>query len=812
MVNLSKKTYSFKQIFKRKEKAIPNLHHEHFNFSLKYSSGRSCLLVVLMMILFSLGSHAQEKDGGVLKFSMKTRWAGRVNENKPWDKYPRPQLKRDNWTNLNGLWDYAILPKNVLKPTDFDGKILVPFPVESSLSKVKKLVGEDNYLWYHTNFDAGELEKGEELHLNFGAVDWETTVYVNGKVAGGHKGGFTPFSVDVTPYLTTGKQELLIRVWDPTDSGTQPRGKQLQNPQGIWYTPVTGIWQTVWLEKTSQDYIDLIKTTPDLDNSKVNLEIRTSLLSRDLRLKVVALKNNEEEVTSNTKILSAATTKTGISLDVPDPELWSPDHPFLYDLKISLETPEGETVDEISSYFGMRKISLGKGPNGYTRILLNDKPLFQLGLLDQGWWPDGLYTAPTEEAMMYDVEMTRKMGFNMLRKHVKVEPARFYYNCDKMGMLVWQDMPNGNHFKKLRIEAWDEKDVNRSFDSAMEFETELKEMMDHLHSFPSIVVWVPFNEGWGQYDTERIAKWVSAYDPSRLNDAPSGWADRGVGDFVDTHIYPGPGMEFPEKSRASVIGEFGGLGLTIKDHMWWDKKNWGYLTYSNKEDYQKRFHSLIKDLVGLKSLGLSAAIYTQTTDVEGEVNGLMTYDREAVKVDPSETKQLFEPLYEKPKHLLTIVPDSEHASHDWLVKTEVNKKWYKFPGEESSWNNKPAPFSSYDNFFLPAGSAWKENTMYLVKKFEVSEIPEQINLRYYLQKANMEIYLNGKLLTREKDEGGRKRHYRNKLIEDANKYLKKGENLIAIKLEGQQQEKDRSFDIGIYTTEEPLKTSNRETN
>lgn len=752
---------------------------------------------ILLMLLVFCNSRAQQENPEVLKFSMKTKWAEKVNKDKPWDKYPRPQMKRNNWVNLNGSWDYAIRPKNDLKPTSFDGKILVPFPVESSLSQVKKLVGEDNYLWYHTTFNAGDLKKGEKLHLNFGAVDWETTVYINGKVAGGHKGGFTAFSVDVTPYLSSGKQDLLIRVWDPTDSGTQPRGKQLQDPQGIWYTPVTGIWQTVWLEKTSEDYIDLVKTTPDLDNSRVNLEIQTSPLTRDLKLKVIALKDNEE-VNTVTKSLSAANTKTGISLDIPDPELWSPDHPFLYDLKISLETEEGERVDEVLSYFGMRKISLGKGPNGYTRILLNDQPLFQFGLLDQGWWPDGLYTAPTEEAMMYDVEMTRKLGFNMLRKHVKVEPARFYYNCDKMGMLVWQDMPNGNHFRKLRIEAWEEKDVNRSFNSAMEFETELKEMMDQFHSFPSIVVWVPFNEGWGQYDTKRIANWVSAYDPSRLNDTPSGWADRGVGDFVDTHIYPGPGMELPEKDRASVIGEFGGLGLTVKDHMWWDKKNWGYLTYSDQKDYSERFHSLIKDLVGLKSLGLSAAIYTQTTDVEGEVNGLMTYDREVVKVTPAETRKLFEPLYDKPEDHLILVPDSEHSPHDWLVETNADKNWYKAAGKGNEWNTEAAPFSSYENFFLPEGSSWKEDTLYLAKNFELAKVPEQINLRYYLEKASMEVYVNGKLLTRQRDEGGRKRHYRNKLIEDANQYLKEGDNFIAIKLIA--EEKNRAFDLGIYTT------------
>ncbi|MCM8568300.1 beta-galactosidase [Gramella jeungdoensis] len=754
-------------------------------------------LLSLVFIFCSIVLSAQEKKEDVLKFSMDTKWTDEVDEDMPWNKYPRPQMKRENWTNLNGLWEYAIRPVEDKMPAEFDGKILVPFPVESALSKVKKLVNEDNYLWYRTRFETEDLNNDEKLHLNFGAIDWEAVIYINGKAVGGHKGGYTPFSLDITPYLKDGEQELIVRVWDPTDKGTQARGKQVQDPKGIWYTPVTGIWQTVWLEKTSNDHISLVKNTPDIDNNSLNVEVRTSSLSQDLKLKVEVLKD-DEKISEVERTLSPATNFAGFEIDIAEPVLWSPENPFLYDLVISLETKEGEKIDEVESYFGMRKISLGKGPNGYTRIMLNNKALFQFGLLDQGWWPDGLYTAPTEEAMMYDVEMTKKMGFNMLRKHVKVEPARFYYNCDKMGMLVWQDMPNGNYFRDLRIQAWEEEDAIRPFDSSIQFETELMEMMDQFHSFPSIVVWVPFNEGWGQYDTKRVTKWVSAYDTSRLIDSPSGWTDRGVGDLVDVHLYPGPGMEMPEEDRASVLGEFGGLGLTVDGHMWWDKKNWGYLTYSDKEEYLDRFEALIKDLVGLKSFGLSGAIYTQTTDVEGEVNGLITYDREVVKINPERTRELFAPLYKEPEKFKTIVADSEEKPNHWMVAYDVKKDWYKSMNKADSWKQRQAPFSTYDNFFLPEGTSWDKNEdLYLIKEFTIDEIPESLILRYYLDKSSMEVYMNGKLLTKEKHEGGRKRHYRNQLIDNASDYLKKGKNIIAISVKGESD--DRSFDLGIYT-------------
>ena len=754
----------------------------------------------ILFILSFLMAKSQESQQDVLKFSMETRWTDEVDQQKPWDKYPRPQMVRKNWRNLNGLWDYAIRPVEEDVPSKFDGEILVPFPVESTLSQVKKMVGEDNVLWYRTTFDVEDIQENEKLHLNFGAVDWDAKVYLNGRLAGGHKGGYTPFTVNLTPYLKEGQQELVVRVWDPTDKGTQARGKQVQNPQGIWYTPVTGIWQTVWLETVREDHIKGLKITPNIDQKKVRLNMETTPLSEELVLHSTIMENGEV-IAESSSDLSPLTKKTGLLLTIPNMKLWSPEDPFLYDLHLTLETADGEVVDEIESYFGMRKISLGKDANGYTRILLNNKPHFQFGLLDQGWWPDGLYTAPTEEAMLYDIKMTEKMGFNMLRKHVKVEPARFYYHCDKMGVLVWQDMPNGNYFRDLRIQAWEKKDADRSVNSSLQFENELKEMMDYFHSFPSIVVWVPFNEGWGQYDTERVTKWVSAYDPSRIVDSPSGWTDRGVGDIIDTHIYPGPGMEAPEENRASVIGEFGGLGLTVEDHMWWDKKNWGYLTYSDPEQYEERFEELIQDLVGLKSFGLSAAIYTQTTDVEGEVNGLLTYDRAVVKVDAEKTRKLFAPLYEPVHDRRILLKDSEAKPSFWKIRHGGNESenWEKIAYDDSQWQEKAAPFSSYDNFFLAEGTYLpEEKTHHLRKEFYLNHVPAEIDLKYYLDKAKMTVYINGKQITSEKFQGGRKRHYRNKAIDNAHTFLKKGKNIIAVEIEG--QEKEYSFDLGVYST------------
>lgn len=754
------------------------------------------------LLLIQLTSVAQ--DDQVLQYEMETRWTDQVDEQMPWPEYPRPQMVRENWKNLNGKWQYAIQPKNEGKPVSFQGEILVPFAVESSLSQVKKMVGEDNYLWYKRSFTAPETTENQRLLLHFGAVDWETVVFLNGEEVGTHKGGYDPFFFDISEYLKSGEQELVVRVWDPTDKGTQARGKQVANPRGIWYTPVTGIWQTVWLETVPHDYFRLIKTTPDIDRHQATMDVQYSPLQENSIIKIKVL-DKGSVVTEKEIPAGARGNRLTTTLPVPAPKIWSPESPFLYDLHLTLQDTEGNVIDQVESYFGMRKVSLGKDANGYTRMMLNNEPVFQFGLLDQGWWPDGLYTPPTEEAMLYDVKVTKGLGFNMLRKHVKVESARFYYHCDKMGMLVWQDMPNGNYFRDLRIEAWEKEDAHRTLKSAVQFEKELQAMMDHFYQFPSILVWVPFNEGWGQYDTERVTRWSEAYDPSRLIDSPSGWADRGVGDIIDIHIYPGPGMELPEENRASVIGEFGGLGWPVEDHLWWNKKNWGYLTYQEKEKFQQEFQSLITNLQSLIGWGLSAAIYTQTTDVEGEVNGLMTYDREVIKLDPAETRDLLASLYQPWWNKREVVRDSEQQPQEWKVMFEQPEEYWKQSDFiDLKWQEAMAPFSIAPNPFLPRATEWNSSKLYLRKSFHLDEIPANFYIRHFIPGSNVKVFINGQLVEEFTDAGGRKRHYTNRELENAQNYFQTGENILAVEVtrqEGKDSNDRVAFDMGLYFTE-----------
>jgi hypothetical protein len=559
-----------------------------------------------------------------VKGPLTTEWGKEVTAENALPEYPRPQLKRDKWQNLNGLWEYSIVSKDQLPPNTYQGKILVPFPIESSLSGVKKNVGEKNRLFYRRFFTIPEEWEDNNVVLNFGAVDFESEVFVNGQSVGKHKGGYDAFSYDITKYLDRqSENEIVVSVYDPIDAGTQPRGKQVKEPGGIMYTSVTGIWQTVWLEPVVPNHISNIRIVPNIDDSTINISIFTKdKQSRNHAEATIFIENNEVQNFS----LTANEAKT---VNIPDMKLWSPDSPFLYEIKIDLLNDNDESADVVESYFGMRKSSLGKDENGITRLMLNNEFIFQHGFLDQGWWPDGLYTAPTDEALKYDIEMTKKMGFNLARKHVKVEPQRWYYWCDKLGLLVWQDMPSGE--KGI---APHEPDIERSEESSTQYMTELKEMIHQFYSHPSIIVWVPFNEGWGQWETEKVTKQIKEWDPSRLVISASGWTDRGTGDINDIHSYPGPNMPPVEKDRAVVLGEYGGLGYPVKGHTWKKEDNWGYVNYADKEELTTAYSILTRDLFELKEKGLSAAVYTQTTDVEVEVNGLMTYDRKINKIEP----------------------------------------------------------------------------------------------------------------------------------------------------------------------------------
>ena len=604
------------------------------------------------MFFISINVNSQWKPVGD---NIKTKWGENINPNNVLQEYPRPILVRNDWKNLNGLWDYTITSKGENKPENYDGEILVPFPIESSLSGVRKRISKEQELWYHKNFQIPKKWKSKEIIIHFGAVDWESELWINDINVGLHKGGYDPFSFNITPYLRKGKnQKLELRVWDPTDDGFQPRGKQIKNPKGIWYTPVSGIWQTVWLEPVNYKHITNIHTTTDIDDSSVLIKLFSSYDFKDDLIEFV-LKEDEKVLQ---KTIIKADLETKISFE--NPKLWSPESPFLYDLEIKLIS-KGRIIDHIETYFGMRKISIKKDVNGTRRMMLNNKEYFQFGTLDQGWWPDGLYTAPSDEALKFDIFKTKEFGFNMIRKHVKVEPARWYFHADKIGMLVWQDMPNGEKIERpkwQRNNFFNGQEFIPSFESEMNFKNEWNEIIDFLYSNPSIVCWVPFNEAWGQFKTKEISQLTKNIDPSRLVNAASGGNYYNVGDITDIHNYPEPKMLFYNPNQSNVLGEYGGIGLAIENHLWQSDKNWGYVKYKSSEKATDEYVNFANQLLEMVLKGFSGAIYTQTTDVEGEVNGLITYDRKIIKLDMERVKEINKKVIkELPAKFIRIPPN-----------------------------------------------------------------------------------------------------------------------------------------------------------
>ena len=566
---------------------------------------------------------------------LKTAWADEVDPACPLPEYPRPTLVRPEWRNLNGLWDYAILPADAPQPEHFDGKILVPYPVESSLSGVQRRLTENEVLWYERRFTVPAGWRQGALLLHFGAVDWEADIYLNGIRVGGHKGGYTAFSIDIAPYLTRGEQTLAVRVTDPTDRGTQPRGKQVTEARTIWYTPVTGIWQTVWLEPVPESRIAALRTTPDLDTKSLTVEAVTVGV-RPGDIVGVTLRDNGRTVAE-----ARAAAGEPLRLTLSDMKLWTPDTPVLYDLEATL-LRGGKPVDRVGSYAAMRKNSTVRGKEGFLRLQLNDRECFQFGPLDQGWWPDGLYTAPTDEALVYDIVKTKELGFNMIRKHVKVEPERWYWHCDRLGILVWQDMPNGGPSPEWQNNRYfNGAEAERTAQSEEQFRREWKEIIDQLYTHPSVVMWVPFNEAWGQFKTAEIARWTKDYDPTRIVNAASGgnfYPD--AGEVLDIHSYPHPRFFLFDIGRVNVIGEYGGIGLPLEGHLWQPDRNWGYIRFKNAGEVTDEYIRYAEMLERLIPTGCSGAVYTQTTDVEIEVNGLMTYDRKRMKVDERRLREV----------------------------------------------------------------------------------------------------------------------------------------------------------------------------
>lgn len=711
-----------------------------------------------------------------------TVWGERVTPENVWREYPRPQLKRDRWQNLNGLWEYAVVSKDANRPQQFDGEILVPFAVESALSGVGKSVSPEERVWYRKTFKIPAGWDDQNVLLHFEAVDWETAVWINGKQAGTHKGGSTAFSFDVTKFLKKGEQELVVSVWDPTDTGTQPRGKQVLDPKGIWYTPVTGIWKTVWLEPVGKTAIRSVYPVADIDRNQVTLHTALSGTKggEELRIKVL---NDGETVAEKTLPFTGE-----VVLDIPSPQLWSPDSPELYQLELAVYR-NNKPLDQVRSYFAMRKVSIVNDDQGFQRIQLNNETIFQYGTLDQGWWPDGLLTPPSAEAMRYDMEVLKEMGFNMLRKHIKVEPSLYYYYADSLGLLVWQDIVSGFETAKRSEQHvnWnDPNDWARPAESAAQFEFEMKEEIDQLRFFPSIVTWVIFNEGWGQYETKRVVDWSMAYDPTRIIDGVSGWTDRNCGHMIDAHQYPGPGMEPAalNPGRVVVLGEFGGLGLPVQRHLWNpNMRNWGYRTYTSEPELLTEYAKLIHNLLPLRYKGLSAAVYTQTTDVEGEVNGLMTYDRKVIKMDPDLLRILHAPLYSRAyKKITGLIPDAQAEKQSTLFSAETPEKGWQTAPNTGGFKKAETPLT-----------VSKGKSISAVSTFVLDEIPDGIALRI-LAFGNVKVYLNGNVVLDKRIIS--KRHYEDFNISEFSGYLRKGKNTLAIGTG--EFEAESALDFGLY--------------
>lgn len=555
-----------------------------------------------------------------------TEWGANLDTKNVLPEYPRPIMERADWQNLNGQWQYAIVPKDSPKPVAFEGDITVPFAVESTLSGVGRMVGDANELWYERNFTIPSNWKGKRIMLNFDAVDWKADVWINDIKIGCHTGGYAPFSFDITPALKKGDNTLTVKVWDPTDKGEQPRGKQVSDPKEIWYTPVTGIWQTVWLEPVNPVHIKEFKVVPNIDNN--TLTVNTELSDSKDAVIAVSVLDNGSEIAGGLSVGGEP-----IVITMPkDIKLWTPDSPALYDLKISV-SKNGKTTDLVKSYTAMRKFSTAKDSKGVTRLHLNNKPLFMFGPLDQGYWPDGLYTAPSDEALKYDLERIKDFGFNMVRKHIKVEPARWYTYCDRLGIIVWQDMPSGGNGPVWQMKQYfDGEEAVRSEESEAQYRKEWKEIMDTHYSYPCIGVWIPFNEAWGQFKTQEIADWTKKYDSSRLVNPASGGNHYLCGDILDLHHYHEPNLYLYDGSRATVLGEYGGMCVKVDGNMWDDDKICGYLAHHSEKSITDHYVQLAEMLRDMSKNGFSAAVYTQLTDVEYEANGLMTYDRKKDKL------------------------------------------------------------------------------------------------------------------------------------------------------------------------------------
>ena len=712
-----------------------------------------------------------------------TRWAKEVSPTNALPEYPRPQMARAAWQNLNGSWDYARTPSDAtVAPTTYAGKILVPYPYEAMLSGVGKATPAMERLWYRRAFTVPAGWKGQRVLLHFGAVNYDSTVSVNGQSVGSHRGGYDAFSYDITDALEPGANEVVVSAWNPVKDDTQVVGKQRRKPGGIFYTAATGIWQTVWLEPTPPAHIADLKLTPDIDTQALHVAVVAEGADAETKVTVSAMDGR--------RTLASVTGAPGADLTLPvaHPHLWSPSDPHLYDLKISL-IRGGKMVDRVASYFAMRKISLGKDAQGRTRLFLNNQFLLQIGTLDQGYWPDGIYTAPTDEALRYDIQATKRFGFNLIRKHAKVEPDRWYYWTDRLGMLVWQDMPQC--YGK-----------NLDDDAKAQWLTEWKAEIATHYNHPSIVVWTTFNEGWGEHDVASIVALTKQLDPSRLVNNASGWNDEHVGDIADTHHYPEPWSGLPEPTRAAVNGEYGGVTMRVPGHMWTtDVMGYG-ATLKSRYGVSKRYQELLKTAYRLADeRGTSAFVYTQITDVEQESNGLLTYDRAVIKPDvaiiTAADQGKFLPLPPAPVDPSVVVPTSEEEGAIWkYLATKPADNWSGPAFDDAGWKSGPAPFGHG-----PGGvrTEWTDTPGDIYLRREIilpAGLPAKLDFEVF-HDEDIEIYVNGVLAA--SATGFNSAYAALPLNAAGRAALKPGKNLLAVHC--RQTSGGQFIDVGISRRE-----------
>jgi hypothetical protein len=717
-----------------------------------------------------------------------TRWAADVSPDNVLPEYPRPQLQRAQWLNLNGLWDYAITDPRGTPPDEWDGAILVPFAVESALSGVKRPLEPTQELWYRRTFEVpADWDEEHRIRLNFGAVDWQARVWINDTLIGEHRGGYDPFSFDITDAIDrSGANTLVVAVTDPTDAGPQARGKQVLAPHGIFYTAVSGIWQTVWLEPVPLVYFEQLdfETTVNPPRLTVRYTLSGPTTDRDRgRLDWVEITVKHPE---SNQVLATGSGTGLVRIDVPDARPWSPDDPQLYDVTATLNVRRYRDIDPVTSYVGFREIAVRPDADGRQQLFLNHQPVFSYGPLDQGYWPDGLYTAPTDAALRSDIELTKRLGFNSIRKHVKVEPARWYYWTDQLGLLVWQDLPSAWEAAKLNDDTVQRSDADRA-----QFERELARVVTALRNHPSLVIWVPFNEGWGQYDTERIAWQVHRLHPASVINSVSGWYDKQVGDVVDWHTYPDPIAPTPEALRAGVIGEFGGLNLEIPNHLWRTEGNFGYRGYADRAALNDAYLAMLTTLRALRAThGLSGAIYTQTTDVEIEINGLVTYDRAVVKLDEERVAAATAQLYGPLPAINTLLPIASEAEIAWrYTTTKPADGWTERDFDDSAWSEGPAGFGTAGTPNLNVRTTWDGSDIWLRRPVRVRRPVKQPLLAVY-HDENCEIFINGQQVAQLT---GHTTHY--KLIPVDPAVFRAGGNLLAVHC--RQTAGGQGIDVGL---------------